>query len=190
MPEAPPPTGGTLPSGTLTRGKAAEALGVSRTTLRRMEGTELHPRRGANGVRLFDATEVQEVVRRTRTRMLSPRAAEVDGEVAANVYAALEAGEDPVQVVIAQRVDPRIMVDLLALRAKLRGGLWMSPDTRRALAAPDLLGAEPATEADLLDAVRRAAAPPRCSRCRRAPAIEGPCPKCRKAIRAEKVWTG
>lgn len=47
----------------LTRSGVAKRLGKSLATVRRMEGAELHPTRGSNGVHLFDPDEVDAVAR-------------------------------------------------------------------------------------------------------------------------------
>src|SRR5882724_5400885 len=47
----------------LTRSGVAKRLGKSIATVRRMEGAELHPIRGANGVHLFDPDEVDAAAR-------------------------------------------------------------------------------------------------------------------------------
>jgi hypothetical protein len=48
----------------LTRSGVAKRLGKSIATVRRMEGLELHPTRGSNGVHLFDPDEVDAAARR------------------------------------------------------------------------------------------------------------------------------
>lgn len=62
-----------LEIGMLTRSQVANRLGKSIATVRRMEGTELHPRRSPEGVNLFDPVEVAEVARRGRARLSGPR---------------------------------------------------------------------------------------------------------------------
>jgi hypothetical protein len=47
----------------LTRSGVAKRLGKSIATVRRMEGVELHPTRGSNGVHLFDPDEVDAAAR-------------------------------------------------------------------------------------------------------------------------------
>jgi len=47
----------------LTRSGVAKRLGKSIATVRRMEGMELHPTRGSNGVHLFDPDEVDAAAR-------------------------------------------------------------------------------------------------------------------------------
>src|SRR5437868_5505797 len=78
----------TLPQGKLTRAEVARRLGVSVTTLRRMEGTKLHPMRRSDGVHMFDATEVEAAVvtyRQVRSRS-ARTSTEADGALAAQAF--------------------------------------------------------------------------------------------------------
>ena len=165
----------------MTRAEVAAELGVSKPTVRRMEGRDLHPKKGPRGVRVFDAMEVRRVVTRRLTARVG--APEVDGTMAATVFAALEKGTDPVAVVVEHALDPRQVIELQALRARLRGGLQLSPETLRALRGPDALGVDVASEAELLAAVRAAAAPPPCGRCGTRPIASGLCAPCRRSGR-------
>src|SRR5947207_94075 len=75
----------------LTRGQAARRLGVAVATVRRMEGTKLHPRR-EDGLWLFDP---QEVERLALERATEPRPAQEaqradGGDLAAEVFALLD----------------------------------------------------------------------------------------------------
>jgi hypothetical protein len=47
----------------MTRGQVARRLGKSIATVRRLEGTQLHPRRDVNGILRFDPNEVERVAR-------------------------------------------------------------------------------------------------------------------------------
>ena len=51
----------------MTRGQVASRLGRSISTVRRLEGSELHPTMGPRGVRLFDEDEVAAVASRVRS---------------------------------------------------------------------------------------------------------------------------
>lgn len=86
-----------VPNGNLTRSKVARRLGVSVTTLRRMEGTLLHPQTGEGGVRMFDADEVEAAVIRVRRRE-RPEEPET-GAVAAEVFTLFDEGVHPVDVI-------------------------------------------------------------------------------------------
>jgi hypothetical protein len=67
--------GGNNSAGTLTRRQSATLLGVSTSSVRRLEGTALHPVRGADGVVQFDAAEGERVAEMHRTRPHTPPAA-------------------------------------------------------------------------------------------------------------------
>ncbi len=64
----------------LTRSAVAEILGVHISTVRRLEGRDLHPVRDANGIHHFDRREVEELATR-RGRSGRP-----SGRIAARVY--------------------------------------------------------------------------------------------------------
>src|SRR5437762_382841 len=55
----------------MTRGQVARRLGKSVATVRRMEGSQLHPRRDAGGVLRFNPAEVERVARAMRQGNLS-----------------------------------------------------------------------------------------------------------------------
>ena len=173
---AAPNAGDSGASTVMTRSEVAAELGIARTTVRRMEGKQLHPRRGPGGLRVFDAMEVRQVTR--RMVLATGGASEAPDAVAAAVLAALESGADPVQVVIDQRVAPRVVLELQAMRVRLRGGLLLSPATVATLRAPDLLGVDVTSEEELVDAVRRVALPPPCTGCGR-PLKTALCKRCR-----------
>jgi len=112
---------GTAP---LTRGRVAALLGVSTSSVRRMEGRHLHPTTGPDGVRLFDAAEV-EAVARTRARrgareggrlQAMPdgerRAGDADGETAARAFGLFADGRSPADVVIDLRLPPARAAEL------------------------------------------------------------------------------
>jgi hypothetical protein len=95
-----------------TRHEVAEYLRVSITTVRRMEGRELHPGVGERGVRLFAASEVRTVAEQRTHLPISKR--EDEGEVAARVFELFRAGADIRKVVIDVRVHPRVVRELYA----------------------------------------------------------------------------
>ena len=116
MPKSdPPPTPAyavPVPDGKLTRAEAARRLGVSRTTLRRLEGKSLHPVEGPRGVHFFEAREVEafEITYRA-LRMRSPTCARDDrdrddGDDAAEAFALFDQGASAVDVVKALRLPP------------------------------------------------------------------------------------
>lgn len=91
-----------------TRHEVAEHLRVSVTTVRRMEGRELHPQLDARGVRLFAVSEVRSVAERRAPRP-TPDKIEDEGAVAARVFALFRGGADLRTVVITARVHPRVI---------------------------------------------------------------------------------
>ena len=95
-----------------TRTEVAEHLRVSVTTVRRMEGRELHPGVDARGVRLFPVSEVRSVAERRIQQPVSKR--DDEGEVAARVFELFRSGFDIRMVVITARVHPRVVRDLYA----------------------------------------------------------------------------
>lgn len=102
-----PATPEAVPSGSLTRSKVAERLGVSLTTLRRMEGKQLHPQTGPGGVRLFDSMEVESVSVKMRKTGDPDRAMEEEGEMAAEALGLFDEGLNPVDVVIRTKFLPQ-----------------------------------------------------------------------------------
>jgi hypothetical protein len=94
----------------MTRSAAARALGVSNTAVRKMEGETLHPV-VENGVHTFDTDEVQRVAA-DRERRAAAGELRDRGAVAARVFARLDAGEELSAIVVAERLDPRVVRDL------------------------------------------------------------------------------
>lgn len=94
--------------GKLTRSQVAARLGVSISTVRRMEGRQLHPVFGPGEIRLFDPIEVEAVAASLANeggRQEPERLTR--GELAARVFEAFEAGRTLAQIVIAFRLHPR-----------------------------------------------------------------------------------
>jgi hypothetical protein len=102
-----------MPAGTqpFTRSAVAATLQVSVTTVRRWEGTVLHPVKGADGIHLFDPTEVQELASRRPTP--SPvKNSTTDGEVAAAAFALFKKKTSPRDVVIELEQSPTVVQKL------------------------------------------------------------------------------
>src|SRR5689334_20066500 len=90
----------------LTRRDVAEKLGRSVATVRRMEGTRLHPQVAARGIRLFDPDEIAALAKEVQKtgRALSPNQRTVPDndhltceqydELQEQLEAALEEGRD------------------------------------------------------------------------------------------------
>ncbi len=99
-----------VPDGKLTRAEVARRLGVSRTTLRRLEGKSLHPVEGPRGVHFFEAREVDAfeiTYRALRTRSPVGACRDSDeGDDAAEAFALFDQGASAVDVVKALRLPP------------------------------------------------------------------------------------
>jgi predicted DNA-binding transcriptional regulator AlpA len=138
----------------LRRAEVARLLGVSKSTLRRMEGTTLKPLVGPRNERLFLEEEVRAVVVTRRAGV----AHQTDvGEIAAEAFTRFDAGGDVVDVVKALRVAPELVESLHDHWARLRQQLVLSAATRSAISTA-LVGWDDrklTTEADLLALVKR-----------------------------------
>lgn len=141
-------------TGIVSRGEAARMMGVSLTSLRRLEGNALHPKieQTPKGLRhVFDAEEVLTVSRKRRVHA-SPRA---DGATSAEVFRMLDAQTHPVEIVKELELEPAIVESLLATWARLRGLLLLSTTSRETLRK--MLRSDPAqafSELELVDQVR------------------------------------
>jgi hypothetical protein len=111
----------------LSRAQVADRLGISVSTVRRYEGSRLHPQIGADGVHWFAASEVAELAAElaNEPRMrrflrnaagepsakVAPRSAD---EVAAQVFERLEQRQTLAEIVIGVRVAPERVRELHA----------------------------------------------------------------------------
>ena len=104
----------------LTRDDVAKRLGVSISTVRRLEGTRLHPLIDEKSVRRFKASDVERLAKELEAEQRSPRnaqqavvrAAEMSkGELAALVFERLEQRHSLSEIVIALRVPPEDVRD-------------------------------------------------------------------------------
>jgi hypothetical protein len=77
-----------------TRSVVASTLNVSVTTVRRFEGSLLHPVKGADGIHLFDPSEVQELANRRPTPSPAKNSTS-EGEVAAAAFALFKKKTSP-----------------------------------------------------------------------------------------------
>jgi hypothetical protein len=112
----------TLPHGKLTRAEVARRLGVSVTTLRRMEGTKLHPTRRSDGVHVFDETEVESVLvtyRRVRSRT-TRIGTEVDGAIAAQAFECFDQRVPVAEVVKRLEIAPERAAALQVAWSRLK----------------------------------------------------------------------
>ena len=110
-----------LKSAALTRDDVAKRLGVSISTVRRLEGTRLHPTIDDNSVRRFKASDVERLAKELEAEQRSPRNAQQavvraaqmsKGEIAALVFERLEQRHSLAEIVIALRVPPEDVRDL------------------------------------------------------------------------------
>lgn len=109
----------------LTRAEVAARLGVSPSTVRRYEGKQLHPRKGADGVNRFDPDDVaalamklmgekppKSTLKVARHGARPPGAARTPGDIAAEVFARLEQRQSLAEIVIGVRVAPDVVREL------------------------------------------------------------------------------
>ena len=136
----------------LTRGQVARRLGLSLSTVRRMEGVQLKPIVGERGVRYFEETEIQTVlVRVRRTRM--PDDERAGGALAAAAFTRFRIGADVVAVVTELRESPEKIEKLFEHWKRLRGAIMLDVESLAVLAG-DLNASAPLTdENSLLSAV-------------------------------------
>lgn len=109
--ETPARHGGPAGSPPFTRSAVAAFLQVSVTTIRRWEGTVLHPVRGTDGIHLFDPTEVHELARRRPTPP-PPKSGGSEGEVAAAAFELFKKKTSPRDVVIELEQPPAVVQKL------------------------------------------------------------------------------
>ena len=126
----------------LTRDDVAKRLGVSISTVRRLEGTRLHPQIDDKSVRRFKASDVERLAKELEAEQRSPRnaqhavvrAAEMSkGELAARVFERLEQRHSLSEIVIALRVPPE---DVRELYHTWLVGLWAGELQRTEPALP------------------------------------------------------
>jgi hypothetical protein len=144
------------PSGRLLgRAQAARLLGVSKSTLRRMEGASLEPVLGPKNVRLFHEEHIQSLLVTRRSEVAGAR---VDGELAAETFELFDTGIHPVDVVKKLRVDPDLVESLHQRWARLRALLELSTSGVQSLClmlSEDESIAAPKSESELLEVARK-----------------------------------
>jgi hypothetical protein len=103
----------------LTRAQVASRLGVSVSTVRRFEGSRLHPTLGDNEVRWFDEREVAalaaELANEPRSSVTSNATApepRSHGELAALAFERFEQRQSLAEVVIGLRITPQLVREL------------------------------------------------------------------------------
>jgi DNA-binding transcriptional MerR regulator len=126
----------------LTRHDVAKRLGVSISTVRRLEGERLHPLIDGKGVRRFKASDVERLAKELEAEQRSPRNAQQavvraadmpKGELAALVFERLEQRHSLSEIVIALRVPPE---DVRDLYHSWLVGLWAGELQRKEPALP------------------------------------------------------
>lgn len=121
-------SGAAVPAGRLLRRtEAARMLGVSKSTLRRMEGDALTPVVGPRNVHLFQEEEIRAVIVTRRAHLEDGPAA---GDIAAEAFALFDAGVHVVDAVKQLRVGPELAERLHSTWARLRGLLVVSAEGR------------------------------------------------------------
>ena len=118
-------------SGRLTRPVVAEILQVSVATVRRLEGSLLHPQRDQDGAYVFAPAEVQDVARKRPPT--SRRHESTSGQVAAAAFALFKQGIGPADAVIELEVPPEEMGRLHSQWERLNNRLILSEATLEAL---------------------------------------------------------
>jgi hypothetical protein len=94
----------------LTRRDVAVRLGISVSSVRRMEGVHLFPTQGADGVWRFDAAEIEYFASRRPHRVQRrKRSREQPGAAAAKVFRMIEGNMTLSEIVIAARQPPEVV---------------------------------------------------------------------------------
>lgn len=93
----------------VTRAEVAKALGCSIPTVRRMEGTVLHPTEDAEGVHRFDPVEVIQLINDRSARAVDPSK---EGERDARVFEMLDAGRGVREIVTTLRLSVEVALKL------------------------------------------------------------------------------
>ena len=106
-----------LKQASLTRDDVAKRLGISVSTVRRLEGSKLHPLVTGSGVRRFKPADVEQLATTLAANQNAPRNAALTverskGELAALVFERLEQRHSLAEIVIALRVSPDEVRDL------------------------------------------------------------------------------
>jgi hypothetical protein len=118
----------TVPAGKLLRRtEAARMLGVSKSTLRRMEGTSLTPVVGPKNVHLFQEEEVRAIVVTRHSHLYTQPAT---GDIAAEAFSLFDAGIHVVDSVKQLRVPPEVVERLHATWVRLRSQMILSVEAR------------------------------------------------------------
>jgi hypothetical protein len=136
---------------TLTRTEAARALGVSTSTVRRLEGARLHPAIDAEGRHVFDLEEV---------RALGPtgarsRATTSAGELAARACELFREGKNAVDVIIALRQPFEVVLEWQRAYVEVAGSLFVPESLSRAIKEAFFVEQEPFSPEGLASLLER-----------------------------------
>ena len=132
-------------------------LGVSKSTLRRMEGIELQPTIGPHNIRMFHEEEIRAVVVTRRGRMDASDATSETGELAAEAFELFDNGLGVVDAVKQLRAAPDVIESLHLHWARLRKNMLVSAESRAAICTA-LIGYDDGslkTEADVVAFIRK-----------------------------------
>ncbi len=136
---------------TLTRAEVAAELGVSSSTVRRLEGSELHPVTLDDGKHVFDPEEVRAVARtRARSGTASPR-----GELAARACELFREGKGSIDVIIALRQPFEVVLEWQRKYAAESGSLLVPESLAVRLKERFFVEGEPFTAEGLRDLLER-----------------------------------
>lgn len=149
-------------SGWLTRKEVATRLGLSVSSVRRLEATELHPEKDALGAWRFDPAKVEAY--RVQRHTSDPSASAIvhaapagpprlDGAIAAAIFADLADGRSPVDIVIERELDPALVGLAVEHHARLQRAALEAPCGAERL---DEIGAELTSLRELMLEVWRA----------------------------------
>jgi hypothetical protein len=128
-----PATHGPVSGRLLTRGQVARRLGMSLSSVRRMEGEQLKPIVDARGVHHFEETEIQAVFVRVR-RARAPHDERADGALAAAAFALFRSGADVIAVVKELREAPERIEPLFGQWNRFRGSVLLNAKSLAAIA--------------------------------------------------------
>jgi hypothetical protein len=177
----------------LKRSEAARVLGISVSTLRRREGELIQPVIGANGVHLFEESELKAVMVTVRHRQAISSMGPSAGDVAAEVFTLLDERMHPADIVKRLRLAPDIVTALHEQWTRMHEAFVVTRDeaeelgmharTRRARSAREAVAQVKAR----VDALVRLKGSPRCRFCGDQSACA--CESCAVQARGP-LWTG
>jgi hypothetical protein len=137
---------------TLTRTEAAQLLGVSSSTVRRLEGSRLNPKIDSTGRHVFDAEEVRALgPNGARSRVVTSAA----GELAARACELFREGKNAIDVIIALRQPFDLVLEWQRLYAEVAGTLFVPEPLSRAMKEAFFLEQEPFTAQGLYELLER-----------------------------------